>query len=57
MKITTIGRGQIGGGLARLWRESGHEETSLGRDGGDVSGADVVLIAVSGSRISAGAAE
>ncbi len=52
MKIVTIGRGQIGGGLARLWREAGHEVTSLGRDGGDVSEADVVLIAVPGARIS-----
>lgn len=52
MKIITIGRGQIGGGLARLWREAGHDVTSLGREGGDVSEADVVLIAVPGSRIS-----
>ncbi len=33
MKIVTIGRGQIGSGLAQLWRESGHDATSLGRDG------------------------
>lgn len=52
MKITTIGRGTIGGGLAHLWRESGHEVAELGRDGGDVSDADVVLIAVPGARIS-----
>lgn len=52
MKIVTIGRGRIGGGLARLWREAGHEVTELGRDGGDASDADVVLVAVPGATIS-----
>jgi 8-hydroxy-5-deazaflavin:NADPH oxidoreductase len=46
MKITTIGKGNVGGGLARLWREAGHEVTELGKDGGDASGADAVLLAV-----------
>jgi predicted dinucleotide-binding enzyme len=46
MKITTIGKGNIGGGLARLWQNAGHDVTTLGRDGGDASGADVVLVAV-----------
>ena len=46
MKITTIGRGAIGGTLARLWRSAGHEVSELGRDGGDAAGADVVLLAV-----------
>ncbi len=46
MKITTIGRGAIGGTLARLWRSAGHEVTELGQDGGDLAGADVVLLAV-----------
>ena len=46
MKIATIGRGNIGGGLARLWEQAGHDVTTLGRDGGDVSDADVVLVAV-----------
>jgi predicted dinucleotide-binding enzyme len=46
MNITTIGRGNIGGGLARLWRDAGHEVQELGRDGGDASGADVLLVAV-----------
>lgn len=46
MKITTLGRGNIGGTLARLWTQAGHEVTRLGRDGGDVSDADVVLVAV-----------
>ncbi|SDR72159.1 hypothetical protein SAMN04488543_0202 [Friedmanniella luteola] len=53
MKITTIGRGTIGGGLGRLWSGAGHQVTGLGRDGGDVSDADVVLVAVPGARISA----
>ena len=46
MKITTIGRGTIGGTLGRLWRSAGHEVTELGRDGGDAADADVVLLAV-----------
>ena len=46
MEITTIGRGNIGGGLAKLWRAKGHDVTELGRDGGDASGADVILVAV-----------
>jgi len=53
MKIVTIGRGNIGGGLARLWREAGHEVEEIGRDGGDASEADVVLVAVPGAQISA----
>src|SRR4051794_21458172 len=68
MKIVTIGRGRIGGGLARLWREAGHEVDELGPGGGggprgpgglaagpgarDASSADVVLVAVPGDRIS-----
>ena len=46
MEIATIGRGTIGGGLARLWEQAGHSVTTLGRDGGDVSDADVVVVAV-----------
>ena len=52
MKIVTIGRGNIGGGLAALWRTAGHEVTELGRGGGDASTADVVLVAVPGAKIS-----
>ena len=52
MKITTIGRGNIGGGLARLWEQAGHDVTTLGRDGGDASDADVVLVAVPAGSIS-----
>jgi predicted dinucleotide-binding enzyme len=46
MKITTIGRGNIGGGLAGLWRKAGHEVQELGQDGGDVSDSDAVLVAI-----------
>jgi predicted dinucleotide-binding enzyme len=46
MNIVIIGRGNVGGGLARLWTDSGHTTTALGRDGGDASGADVVVVAV-----------
>ena len=52
MNITTIGRGNIGGGLARLWERAGHTVTTLGREGGDASGADVVLVAVPGGALS-----
>src|SRR5919204_1032251 len=46
VNITTIGRGNIGGGLAKLWEQAGHTVTTLGREGGDASDADVVLVAV-----------
>ena len=52
MKITTIGRGNIGGGLARLWEQAGHDVTTLGSEGGDASDADVVLVAVPAGAIS-----
>jgi predicted dinucleotide-binding enzyme len=51
MKITVIGRGNVGGGLARMWRAAGHEVQELGRDGGDASEADVLLVAVPGPKI------
>src|ERR1700760_3403055 len=51
MKITTIGRGNIGGTLGRLWASAGHEVTELGRDGGDAGGADVVLLAAPGTGV------
>jgi len=53
MKIVVIGRGNVGGGLAALWRKAGHEVTALGRDGGDGSDADVVVVAVPGPVVSA----
>src|SRR6266511_1895486 len=52
MKITTIGRGNIGGGLARFWEQAGHDVTTLGSDGGDASDADVVLVAVPSDSVS-----
>jgi predicted dinucleotide-binding enzyme len=52
MKITTIGRGNIGGGLARLWEQAGHDVTAIGRDGGDASEAEVVLVAIPSGSIS-----
>jgi hypothetical protein len=52
MNITTIGRGAIGGGLARLWEQAGHNVTTLGRDGGDASDADVVFVAVPSGSLS-----
>jgi 8-hydroxy-5-deazaflavin:NADPH oxidoreductase len=51
MKITVIGRGNVGGGLAKLWRAAGHDVTEVGRDGGDASDADVLLVAVPSNAI------
>jgi predicted dinucleotide-binding enzyme len=51
MKIAVIGRGNVGGGLARLWREAGHDVQEIGRDGGDAAGAEAVLLAVPPSAI------
>ena len=51
MNITVIGRGNVGGGLARRWERAGHAVTELGSDGGDASGADVVVLAVPSSAI------
>lgn len=51
MKITVVGRGSVGGGLAKRWERAGHEVTTIGRDGGDASDADVVLVAVPGGDI------
>jgi predicted dinucleotide-binding enzyme len=46
MKITVVGRGNVGGGLAGLWERAGHQVSALGSDGGDASEADVVVVAV-----------
>jgi 8-hydroxy-5-deazaflavin:NADPH oxidoreductase len=51
VRITTIGRGNIGGGLGALWRGAGHEVTALGKDGGDASDADAILVAVPSATI------
>ena len=46
-----IGRGNVGGALAQRWERAGHEVTALGRDGGDASDAEVVVVAVPGDSI------
>ena len=53
MKITVIGRGNIGGGLADRWEKAGHTVTRLGHDGGDAADADAdaVLVAVPSAAI------
>jgi predicted dinucleotide-binding enzyme len=33
MRITVVGRGNLGGGLADLWERAGHQVTRLGRGG------------------------
>jgi predicted dinucleotide-binding enzyme len=57
MRITVIGRGNVGGGLARRWTAAGHDVTALGREGGDAAGADVVLVAVPSAAIADGLAK
>ena len=51
MKIAVVGRGNVGGGLANLWKRAGHEVMRIGREGGDASEAEAVLIAVPGGTI------
>jgi len=41
----------VGGGLARRWERAGHTVTALGRDGGDASDADAVVVAVPSTEI------
>ena len=53
MKIATIGRGAIGDGYGRRWERAGHTVHRIGRDGGDVSDADVLFIAVPSGAIGA----
>src|SRR6476646_9587128 len=57
MRITTIGRGRVGSGLAGRWAAVGHEVTALGKDGGDATGSDVVLVAIPGDAIAEGLAK
>jgi len=52
VKIVTIGKGNVGAGLANLWRKAGHQVTELGRQGGDATGADAALLAVPAAAIS-----
>jgi predicted dinucleotide-binding enzyme len=51
VKITIIGRGNVGGTLQRLLSANGHEVDALGSDGGDASGADVLILAVPGGAV------
>src|SRR5689334_15593618 len=51
MKIAVVGKGSVGGGLAGLWEKAGHEVARIGRDGGDVSDAEAVLLAVPGDAV------
>jgi len=45
MRIAAVGRGNLGGGLARLWERAGHDVTLFGRDGGDAADAYVIVVA------------
>lgn len=54
MHITVIGNGHVGGGLARRWAASGHDVTAYGREGGDATAADVVVVAIPGDAIEEG---
>src|SRR3954454_22763972 len=51
VKITVIGRGNVGGGLADRWERARHTVERLGRDGGDAADADAVLVAVPSAEI------
>jgi predicted dinucleotide-binding enzyme len=51
MKIAVVGRGNVGGGLADRWERAGHDVTRIGKDGGDVSDAEAVLVAVPGGAV------
>ena len=51
LRIAVVGRGNVGGGLANLWERAGHEVVRHGRDGGDVSDREAVLLAVPGGAI------
>jgi 8-hydroxy-5-deazaflavin:NADPH oxidoreductase len=51
MQIAVVGKGNVGGGLAGLWERAGHTVARIGKEGGDVSSAEVVLIAVPGPAI------
>jgi 8-hydroxy-5-deazaflavin:NADPH oxidoreductase len=53
VKITVIGSGTIGGGLAAKWERARHTVERLGRAGGDAAGADAVLVAVPGDAVEA----
>ena len=45
-------KGNVGSGLARRWEMAGHTVTVVGREGGDASGAEAILVAVPSTAIS-----
>jgi predicted dinucleotide-binding enzyme len=51
MKIAVVGKGNVGGGLADRWERAGHDVTRIGKDGGDVSAAEAVVLAVPGGAV------
>jgi predicted dinucleotide-binding enzyme len=51
VNIFVLGRGNVGGGLARRWERAGHAVTAVGRDGGDATDAEVVVVAVPSGQI------
>ena len=52
MRIAVYGTGNVGGGLAGLWERKGHQVSRIGREGGDVSQAEVIVLAVPGDKLS-----
>lgn len=52
MDIAVIGRGRVGGGLGDRWVAAGHRVRRFGREGGDASDSDAVVIAVPSDQIS-----
>lgn len=46
MNVAVVGKGNVGGGLADLWERAGHDVARIGTEGGDVSSAEAVLVAV-----------
>ena len=51
MRIAVVGKGNVGGGLADRWERSGHDVTRIGSEGGDISHAEAVLLAVPGGAV------
>lgn len=51
MRITVVGKGNVGGGLADLWQRAGHDVRRIGRDGGQLDDAEVVVLAVPGNAV------
>jgi 8-hydroxy-5-deazaflavin:NADPH oxidoreductase len=51
VKITIIGRGNVGGALQRVLSANGHEVDAVGSDGGDAASADAVILAVPGGAV------